>query len=191
MYPNQYQNQYQYPNQFGGFQNHVIEPPMPTKKNGSSGNGFWLGFIGGILTAIIIGVGIELFKRFRAIRQPSSQPLPNPAKEKAIEESNIKTIAEEIPNVNFFEISKPAAKQTFEDFLTFLQTQGFWTDEDANDVTGKEVWIDEHGNEIHFGSFDFTIKSPTANPVTISKKDALFLETNTNILKYFSNENQN
>lgn len=186
MYPNQYQNQYQYPNQFGGFQNHIIEPPMPTNmpKNGSN---FWVGFIGGIITAIIIFVGIEFLKRIRNAQNPAKQPLPNPNNGKSIEVSNVQTIAEEIPSI--FEISKPIEKQTFDEFLTFLQTQGFEIDDDASDVTGKEVWRDDNNNEIHFGSLDFTVKSPNANAITFSKKEALFVKFNENLLNYFANEN--
>lgn len=183
MYQNQYQNQY--PNQFGGFQNHVIEPPMPTNMPKGSNNNFWIGFIGGILTAIIIGVGIELFKRLKSIRQTAKQePLPNPTKT-----IGIKTIAEEIPSI--FEITRPIEKQTFDEFLTFIESQGFYVNEDMQDVTGKEVWQDNFGNEIHIGNLDFVVKSPNANAVTFSKKDALFIEFNENLLKYFGNENTN
>ena len=188
MYPNQYQNQYQYPNQFGGFQNH-IEPPMPTKRNNSSGGGFWLGFIGGIITAILIGVGIEVFRRIKTAKQPAPNPLPSPTKDlPESKTTTVKTIKEEIPTI--FEISKPHEKQTFDEFLNFLQTQGFTINDDASDVTGKEVWGDENGTEIHFSNIDFTVKLPSGTAETFTKIEALYTRFNDRLLNFINEDGE-
>ncbi len=184
-----YQQQYQYPNQFGGFQNHMIEPPMPNGKNKNNGGGFWLGFFGGIITAILIGVAVEVFRRMKQTKNTNETPLPSTPKVEieAQKPSIVKTIKQEVPN-NIFEVSKPFLKQTSDEFLEFLESIGFSLDEDSSDVLGKEIFSNEKGEEIHISGFDVIFKGVEKNPMTLLKKDTLLVSTNTIIQNYFNDE---
>lgn len=163
-----------------GYQPQMIEPPMPTNMPKSSGN-FWLGFIGGIITALIIGIGIEIFKRMKASKQVT-EALPNSDKK-----TTIKTIKEEIPK--FFEVTRPIEKQTFDEFIEYLQEIGFDENIETNEITGNQVWTDDNLNEIHIGPFDIIVKGINKAPVTFSKKETLFVEFNKNLSKYLNDEN--
>jgi hypothetical protein len=111
-----------------------------------------------------------------------AEALPNSDKKTAI-----KTIKEEIPK--FFEVTRPIEKQTFDDFLEYLQEIGFDENIETNEITGNQVWTDDNLNEIHIGPFDIIVKGINKAPVTFSKKETLFVEFNKNLSKYLNDEN--